>query len=61
MTIIFVATLRNVAVLRIVLNMPVSEHGSVKMSLEAWYNHFLICPIGSLSISKDVFTGVRLT
>lgn len=45
----------------IVLKMPVSDYGSVKMSLEAWYNQFMICPIGILSIILDVFAGVRLT
>jgi hypothetical protein len=61
MTINFVATLRSVTVVHIVLKMPVSEYGSVKMSLELWYDHFMICPIGSLSMFIDVFTGVGLT
>lgn len=47
-------------VVRIVHKMPVSEYGSVKKSLEAWYNHLVICPIGSLSMFS-VFTGVELT
>jgi hypothetical protein len=41
--------------------MPAGEYGSVKMSLEVWYDHFVICPIGSLSMFIDVFTGVGLT
>jgi len=48
------------AVVRIVHKKPVSEYGSVKKSLEEWYDHLMICPIGSLSIFNSVFTGVKL-
>jgi hypothetical protein len=54
-------TLRSVTDEGIVLKMPASEYGSVKMSLEEWYDHLMICPIGSLSIFICVFTGVKLT
>jgi hypothetical protein len=47
-------------VVRIVLKMPVSEYGSVKKSIEEWYNHLMICPIGSLSVFNSIFTGVKL-
>jgi hypothetical protein len=52
MTINFGGTLRSVTVKGIVHEMPAGEYSSVKMSLEVWYDHFMICPIGSLSIFK---------
>lgn len=47
--------------IRIVHIMPVCEYGSVKKSLEEWYNQIMICPIGSLSMFNSIFTGVKLT
>jgi len=37
---------------RIVHQMPVFEYGSVKKSLEEWYDHLMICPISSLSFQR---------
>jgi hypothetical protein len=45
---------------RIVHKMPVSEYGSVKKRIEEWYNHLMICPIGSLPMFHYVFAGVKL-